>query len=64
MRNMNGRLERIESRVQSHEGVPVLIAHSEEEIEERRAEIGPNTVIILDDISEMRRRMDDAGPKE
>lgn len=49
MRNMNGRLERMESRIQHDTGAPVVFVQSAAEIDER-TDIGAHTIVFIDDI--------------
>lgn len=44
------RLEKLEQRVKYKRYIPVLIVDNENTIEQYRSQIGPYTVIIIDDI--------------
>lgn len=52
MIGLKKRLEKVENSVQHKAYAPVLFVKSEEEIENKRHLIGPNTVVILDNIGD------------
>lgn len=45
--NLNARLEQIGKRTRYRHFSPVIFAHSQEELEQQRHKIGPETVVFL-----------------